>query len=75
MSLKKAGCDVTLLSIENADHADIHFFKQIWDEICTFFKDKAVNKEKRTAFLSKSNPLALPRSAVEDLNPYPSTWT
>ena len=39
--LEKAGCDVTLLSIENADHADIHFFqKQIWDEICTFFKTK-----------------------------------
>ena len=39
--LEKAGCDVTLLSIENADHADIHFFqKQIWDEICAFFKTK-----------------------------------
>ena len=39
--LEKAGCDVTLLSIENADHADIHFFqKQIWDEICAFFKAK-----------------------------------
>ena len=39
--LEKAGCDVTLLSIEDADHADIHFFqKQIWDEICTFFKTK-----------------------------------
>lgn len=39
--LEKAGCDVTLLSIENADHADIHFFqKQIWDEICDFFKTK-----------------------------------
>ena len=41
IELEKAGCDVTLLSIENADHADIHFFqKQIWDEICTFFKTK-----------------------------------
>ena len=41
LALEKAGCDVTLLSIENADHADIHFFqKQIWDEICDFFKTK-----------------------------------
>ena len=41
LALEKAGCDVTLLSIENADHADIHFFqKQIWDEICAFFKAK-----------------------------------
>ena len=41
LRLEKAGCDVTLLSIENADHADIHFFqKQIWDEICAFFKTK-----------------------------------
>ena len=41
IELEKAGCDVTLLSIENADHADIHFFqKQIWDEICAFFKTK-----------------------------------
>ena len=41
VELEKAGCDVTLLSIENADHADIHFFqKQIWDEICAFFKTK-----------------------------------
>ena len=41
LALEKAGCDVTLLSIENADHADIHFFqKQIWDEICAFFKTK-----------------------------------
>ena len=41
VELEKAGCDVTLLSIEDADHADIHFFqKQIWDEICSFFKTK-----------------------------------
>lgn len=31
MNLKKPGCDVTLLEIEDADHADIRFFqKEIW---------------------------------------------
>ena len=39
--LEKAGCDVTLLSIEDADHADLHFFqKEVWDEICAFFRAK-----------------------------------
>ena len=39
--LEKAGCDVTLLEIEDADHADIRFFqKEIWQEIITFFKTK-----------------------------------
>ena len=39
--LEKAGCDVTLLSIEDANHADLHFFqKEVWDEICAFFRAK-----------------------------------
>ena len=39
--LEKAGCDVTLLSIEDADHADLRFFqKEVWDEICAFFRAK-----------------------------------
>lgn len=39
--LEKAGCDVTLLEIEDADHADIRFFqKEIWQEIIAFFKMK-----------------------------------
>ena len=37
--LEKAGCDVTLLAIEGADHADLHFFqKEIWEEIGDFFQ-------------------------------------
>ena len=37
--LEKAGCDVTLLAIEGADHADLHFFqKEIWEEIEDFFQ-------------------------------------
>lgn len=36
--LEKAGCDVTLLAIEGADHADLHFFQEkIWEEIGDFF--------------------------------------
>ena len=36
--LEKAGCDATLLAIEGADHADLHFFqKEIWEEIEDFF--------------------------------------
>lgn len=39
--LEKEGCDVTLLEIEDADHADIRFFQEeIWQEIITFFKTK-----------------------------------
>lgn len=45
--LEKAGCDVTLLEIEDADHADIRFFqKEIWQEIITFLKQ---NYKKKTA--------------------------
>lgn len=37
--LENAGCDVTLLAIEGADHADLHFFqKEIWEEIGDFFQ-------------------------------------
>lgn len=39
--LEKAGCDVTLLAIEDAVHADIRFFQdEIWDEIIAFFTAK-----------------------------------
>lgn len=39
--LEKAGCDVTLLAIEGADHADLRFFqREIWQEITKFFKEK-----------------------------------
>lgn len=39
--LEKAGCDVTLLEIEDADHADIQFFqKDVWEEIVKFFQEK-----------------------------------
>ena len=40
-ALEKAGCDVTLLAIQDADHADLRFFqKEIWTEIERFFKEK-----------------------------------
>ena len=40
-ALEKEGCDVTLLAIEGADHADLRFFqKEIWDEIVEFFRKK-----------------------------------
>lgn len=36
--LESKGCDVTLLTIKDADHADIRFFQdQIWNEISGFF--------------------------------------
>ena len=39
--LEKEGSDVTLLEIEDADHADIRFFQEeIWQEIIAFFKMK-----------------------------------
>lgn len=39
--LEEAGCDVSLLAIEGAVHADIRFFqKEIWDEIIGFFTKK-----------------------------------
>ncbi|HJC14919.1 MAG TPA: alpha/beta hydrolase [Candidatus Fusicatenibacter intestinigallinarum] len=40
-ALEKAGCDVTLLAIQDADHADLRFFqKEIWAEIERFFAEK-----------------------------------
>mgnify|MGYP002509780601 CR=1 FL=1 len=39
--LEKAGCDVKLVAIEEADHADMQFFqKEIWQRIIAFFHDK-----------------------------------
>ena len=39
--LEEAGCDVTLLELEGADHADRQFFqKEIWEEIARFFGEK-----------------------------------
>ncbi len=36
--LEEAGCDATLLAVNSADHADIHFFqKAVWDEVEAFF--------------------------------------
>ena len=39
--LEAAGCDVKLIAIEDADHADRRFFqKEIWERITKFFHDK-----------------------------------
>lgn len=39
--LEAAGCDVKLIAIEDADHADRQFFqKEIWERITRFFHDK-----------------------------------
>lgn len=39
--LEEAGCDVTLLALKGADHADIRFFQEeIWDRIVRFFHEK-----------------------------------
>lgn len=39
--LEAARCDVKLIAIEGADHADKHFFqKEIWERIAAFFHDK-----------------------------------
>ena len=41
LRLEEAGCDVTLLAIEGADHADLHFFqKEVWEEIEAFFAEE-----------------------------------
>lgn len=40
-ALEKAGAEVTLVEIEGADHADIHFFqKELWELIAEFFREK-----------------------------------
>ena len=39
--LEKAGCDVTLLALDGADHADLMFFQdETWESIVQFFADK-----------------------------------
>lgn len=39
--LEEAGCDVQLIAIEGADHADQQFFqKEIWQRIIEFFHEK-----------------------------------
>lgn len=39
--LEEAGCDVKLVAIEGADHADRQFFqKEIWQRIADFFHEK-----------------------------------
>ncbi len=43
-ALEEAGCDVTLLEVDGADHADLRFFqKEIWDYMIAFFKEKLRN--------------------------------
>ena len=38
-ALEKAGCDVTFLALEGADHADLMFFQdELWEQIIAFFK-------------------------------------
>lgn len=40
-ALEKAGRDVTLLELEDADHADLCFFqKEVWEAIEKFFREK-----------------------------------
>ena len=39
--LEKNGCDVTLVAINGAEHADIFFAQEkLWDMVAKFFKDK-----------------------------------
>lgn len=39
--LEEAGCDVSLIAIEGADHADMQFFqKETWQRIIAFFHEK-----------------------------------
>lgn len=39
--LEESGCDVKLIAIEGADHADLQFFQdEIWTRISGFFHDK-----------------------------------
>lgn len=43
-ALEQAGCDVTLMALEGADHADIQFFQApVWEEMAAFFRDKLVH--------------------------------
>lgn len=39
--LEKAGCDVKLIAIDGADHADLQFFQRaVWQRIIDFFHEK-----------------------------------
>ncbi len=39
--LEEAGCDVKLIAIEGADHADLQFFqRELWERIIQFFHEK-----------------------------------
>ena len=39
--LEKKDCDVTLLTLDGADHADIQFFQdEVWNRIADFFHEK-----------------------------------
>ena len=43
--LEKAGCDVTLLALDGADHADLMFFQEkVWEQITEFFIRTLVEK-------------------------------
>ena len=38
---RKKDCDVTLLTLDGADHADIQFFQdEVWNRIAEFFHEK-----------------------------------
>ena len=38
-ALEEAGCDVTLLALDGAEHADLMFFQdEVWQQIIAFFK-------------------------------------
>ncbi len=42
--LEEAGCEVRLVAIEGADHADLHFFqREVWQRIAAFFHEKLEN--------------------------------
>ncbi|MCD7726485.1 MAG: alpha/beta hydrolase [Clostridiales bacterium] len=44
--LEEAGCDVKLVAIEGADHADRQFFqRELWQRIICFFHEKLGNEE------------------------------
>ena len=38
-ALEAAGCDVTLLALDGAEHADLMFFQdEVWQQLIAFFK-------------------------------------
>ena len=64
LALEKAGCDVTLLSIENADHADIHFFRYGMRFVLSL-RQSCKQRKRGLLFFRKAILSPLPRSAVE----------